>query len=268
MAQPPSYNREHNFVLDEAGEINTTRLNAELDKVSLSINKIRDNLSKIQNDDLSLQAGVVDFDTLSRDAIDELTSAVSVFVESAREAARSSLEYATDSAGFAKDAEASSEKAKSISNYFENTVKNEAIAQVAVVAAEGDKQKERLESIVDFEESAVGIRCTETDWTVSRDSSTGATITLPNNIVYVVGRHHLRVAVNGLTLMKDENFEEVGNPDMESSVIKMNMPLAVGDQVQVWTVPLGRGGTDDLIERIKILEDSLAQLSQTVVYKE
>ena len=48
----------------------------------------------------------------------------------------------------------------------------------------------------------------------------------------------------------------------------MQMPLAVGDQVQAWTVPLGRGGTDDLIERIKILEDSLAQLSQTVVYKE
>lgn len=147
-------------------------------------------------------------------------------------------------------------------------VEAEGATQIANVIAEGDKQAVRLEAIADFEESGVGIRCTETDWTVSSASSTGATITLPNNIVYVVGRHHLRVAVNGLALMKDENFEEVGDPDTESSKIKMQMPLAVGDQVQVWTVPLGRGGTDDLIERIKILEDSIAQLSQTVVYKE
>ena len=51
MAQPPAYNREHNFVLDEEGSVNSQKLNAEFDNASTSINKIRENLAKLQNDD-------------------------------------------------------------------------------------------------------------------------------------------------------------------------------------------------------------------------
>lgn len=147
-------------------------------------------------------------------------------------------------------------------------IKDEGSAQVGTVEAEGDKQVERLQNIADFEESGSGVRCTETDWVVSSAVAEGATITVPNNFIYVAGRDHLRVSVNGLTLLKDENFSEVGEADTESSEIVFNMPLAVGDEVQVWTVPLGRGGTDDLIARVKTLEDALSELSRTVVYKE
>lgn len=139
--------------------------------------------------------------------------------------------------------------------------------QVTNVTNEGNKQVERLQNIADFEESGSGVRCVEVDWVVQSEIAEGSTITIPNNFIYVVGRNQLRVAVNGLALLKDENFSEVGEADYESTLIKFNMPLAVGDEVQVWTVPLGRGGTDDLIARIKVLEDSISDLSARVVYR-
>lgn len=139
--------------------------------------------------------------------------------------------------------------------------------QVTNVTNEGNKQVERLQNIADFEESGSGVRCVEVDWVVQSEIAEGSTITIPNNFIYVVGRNQLRVSVNGLTLLKDENFSEVGEADYESSQIKFNMPLAVGDEVQAWTVPLGRGGTDDLIKRIKVLEDSISDLSARVVYR-
>lgn len=139
--------------------------------------------------------------------------------------------------------------------------------QVTNVTNEGNKQVERLQNIADFEESGSGVRCVEVDWVVQTAVTEGTTITIPQNFIYVVGRNQLRMAVNGLVLLKDENFAEVGETDYESSQIVMKMPLAVGDEVQAWTVPLGRGGTDDLIERIKVLEDSISDLSARVVYR-
>lgn len=139
--------------------------------------------------------------------------------------------------------------------------------QVTNVTNEGNKQVERLQNIADFEESGSGVRCVEVDWVVQTAVTEGTTITIPQNFIYVVGRNQLRMAVNGLVLLKDENFAEVGEADYESSQIVMKMPLAVGDEVQAWTVPLGRGGTDDLIERIKVLEDSISDLSARVVYR-
>lgn len=139
--------------------------------------------------------------------------------------------------------------------------------QVTNVTNEGNKQVERLQNIADFEESGSGVRCVEVDWVVRSEIAEGSIITIPNNFIYVAGRNQLRVSVNGLTLLKDENFAEVGEADYESSQIVMKMPLAVGDEVQAWTIPLGRGGTDDLIERIKVLEDSISDLSARVVYR-
>lgn len=103
MAQPPSYNREHNFVLDEEGSVNSTALNAELDNASASINKIRDNLSKIQSDDGSLKAGIVTRDALSADVVkevvDEVESAANraeIYLEQAEAAANSAFKAKED----------------------------------------------------------------------------------------------------------------------------------------------------------------------------
>ena len=90
MAQPPSYNREHNFVLDEEGSVNSTALNAELDNASASINKIRENLARLQNDDGSLRKGIVDLDTLSGSVVKDVAEAT----EKAAQTAAITLEQA------------------------------------------------------------------------------------------------------------------------------------------------------------------------------
>ena len=90
MAQPLPYNRDHNFVLDEEGAINSAALNAEFDNASLSINKIRENLAKIQNDDGSLRKGIVDLDTLSGDVVKDVAEAT----EKAAQTAAITLEQA------------------------------------------------------------------------------------------------------------------------------------------------------------------------------
>lgn len=90
MAQPLPYNRDHNFVLDEEGTVNSSALNAEFDNASLSINKIRENLAKLQNDDGSLRVGIVKLDSLSSDVLNDVAEAT----ERAAQAAAITLDQA------------------------------------------------------------------------------------------------------------------------------------------------------------------------------
>lgn len=103
MAQPPSYNRQHNFVLDEEGSVNSPALNAEFDNASTSINKIRDNLAKIQSDDGSLKAGIVTRDALSaevvKEVVDEVEQAadnVAIYLKQTEAAASSAIKAKND----------------------------------------------------------------------------------------------------------------------------------------------------------------------------
>lgn len=103
MAQPPSYNRQHNFVLDEEGSVNSPALNAEFDNASTSINKIRDNLAKIQSDDGSLKAGIVTRDALSaevvKEVVDEVEQAadnVAIYLKQTEAAANSAIKAKND----------------------------------------------------------------------------------------------------------------------------------------------------------------------------
>ena len=83
MAQPLPYNREHNFVLDEEGVVNSQALNTEFDNASLSINRLRENLAKLQNDDGTLRAGIVKQDALDGDVIKDVAEAAEKAAESA-----------------------------------------------------------------------------------------------------------------------------------------------------------------------------------------
>lgn len=146
-------------------------------------------------------------------------------------------------------------------------VEAEGATQVANVVAEGDKQAIRLEAIADHEELLEGVRCMERVWTISADVEEGSTITLPDSMRYVVGRDHLRMAYNGVVLFKDGAFSEIGSPDTIATTFKINMPLQVGDELMAWTVPLGRGSSEDVLTRVATLEDALADLSAKVVYR-
>lgn len=147
-------------------------------------------------------------------------------------------------------------------------VTNEGIKQVADVTQEGHVQIEHLQSIIRAEESTMGIRCYEANIAITKDIAQGSLISLPDPMYYFVGRDHLRVSWNGLILDRGVSFSEVGTHESRSSEIKTDIPLKAGDTLVAWTVPLGRGTTDELIDRIAALENALADLSRVVVYRE
>lgn len=279
MAQPLPYNRDHNFVLDEEGTVNSSALNAEFDNASLAINTIRENLAKLQNDDGTLRSGVVNIESLDDSVVEDLVKeakkaadSAMVYVAQAQTAANSALQSKTS-------AENSVKNAKAVLEGFEKAVENEADYQVALVEktgneqearviAEGNTQESRVRALGDLVISGYGVLCQEVTWDVSSAVASGTTINLPAGFGYMVGRNHLRVEYNGITLYKPDNFEEVGDVDTESSQIKINMPLAVGDELMAWTVPLGRGATDEVLADVEELRTALADLSSKVVYKE
>jgi hypothetical protein len=74
-------------------------------------------------------------------------------------------------------------------------------------------------------------------WTAQAAITAGTSITLPNSMQYVVGAKQLRVAVNGVILMKPQNFAEVGTAGDVSTTITIAFDLAEGDEIMAWTVP-------------------------------
>ena len=268
MAQPPAFNRDHNFLLDEEGSVNSQALNLEFDNAALSINKIRESLAKLQNDDGSLRKGMVTKDSLDDSVLEDFVSVAQkaadsalVYVAQAQTAANSALQSKTDAAN-------SVANAKAVLDGFEKVVENEADYQVALVEKAGDAQEARIKAVGDTVVSGYGVLCQESAWTVKTAAASGSVINLPAGFGYMVGRNHLRIEYNGVTLYKPENFEEVGEEDHQSTQIKINMPLAVGDEMMAWTVPLGRGAIDEVLTGVIELREALADLSSKVVYKE
>lgn len=70
--QAPSYYRAKNFAENNPDRTDHASLNSELDKVSSSVNKLRENASLIQKDDGTLASGIVTLDNISQGAIDLL----------------------------------------------------------------------------------------------------------------------------------------------------------------------------------------------------
>jgi len=97
-------------------------------------------------------------------------------------------------------------------------------------------------------------------WSVTTASASGATITLPNSMSYVVGDNRLFLSVNGAVLLPTYNYTEVGNDGETSTSVSMLMPLSVGDEIMAWTVPVCIGGSalNSLVSRIAALENTIA----------
>ena len=147
-------------------------------------------------------------------------------------------------------------------------VTQEGTKQVANVSNEGQAQIKHIQAIINAEESVLGIRCYEAKIEITEDIEQGSILTLPAPMNYFVGRDHLRISWNGLILDRDVSFSEIGDKDFRSTIIQMDIPLKAGDILVAWTIPLGRGTTDELIDRIQALENALADLSRVVVYRE
>ena len=113
-----------------------------------------------------------------------------------------------------------------------------------------------------------GVACNAETWTLTAAVTAGTAITLPNSMKYVAGKKHLRLSWNGILLIPVIDWNETGVTGTESTQIKVNFNLAVGDALNAWTVPYDHGEASTTEARLSALEDSLADLSAKVVYKE
>lgn len=113
-----------------------------------------------------------------------------------------------------------------------------------------------------------GVACNAETWTLTAAITAGTAITLPNSMKYVAGKKHLRLSWNGILLIPVIDWNETGVTGTESTQIKVNFNLEAGDALNAWTVPYDHGEASTTEARLSALEDSLADLSARVVYKE
>lgn len=131
-----------------------------------------------------------------------------------------------------------------------------------------DTQIERIQDETDDTLVANATGCAEKTWTLDADVSANTEITIPGNIFYIVGRHHLRVVYNGLQCYLGSNFVEVGNTDTKSNKFKLTFDAKAGDELDVWVAALGKADVADAISTAQAANDAVAELSQKVVYKD
>lgn len=150
---------------------------------------------------------------------------------------------------------------------------------IAAVTAEGDKQNQRLVTEGDTQIDRIkaetdntlianGKGCAEKLWTLANDVAAGTGIAIPGGIKYLVNRHHLRVAWNGLVLAIGQNFTEVGAEDTFSDTFRLTFDAKAGDEIDIWIGALGKGDVSQAIALAGEASAAVADLSRKVVYKE
>ena len=105
MVQPPAYNREKNFTLNNGRETDHAALNAELDRASNSINDIRTNLAILQADDGKLRPAVVTADSISEELRVSLVEGVVMDAQSMLDRSLAAADASSKSAAVAKASE-------------------------------------------------------------------------------------------------------------------------------------------------------------------
>ena len=149
-------------------------------------------------------------------------------------------------------------------------VKAEGDTQDQRLIDEGDTQVARIQAETDNTLIANGAGCGEYVWTLTDAISAGTDITIPSGLQYFVGRHHLRVAWNGIVLAINRNFVEVGETDTKSSTFRLTFDVAADDEIGVWVGALGKGdfsSQEEIMQSIEAVSDAVAELSRKVVYK-
>ena len=104
---------------------------------------------------------------------------------------------------------------------------------IAAVRAEGDYQLQRLQSFAGEVIFDSGSSCMEMAWELSSGITANDTVDV-SPLSYIVGRHHVRVSLNGVVLYRNKQWEEVGEENERSQAIKTLLPLNIGDVLNVW----------------------------------
>lgn len=258
--------------LTNQGGFYPTVINSECDKLTILIQQINEQVKRC-----------VKTSTTTTMTPDELTQKLLSAADSAYEIAKSYADAAGASAAEAAKSEAAAKAA--VDGLQEKTdaavarveaagdatvakVNDETDKAVARAVAEGDAQVKRIKSAGDQSLIQAGLGCGEVVWTLESAVEADGEVTIPTGLRYVVGRHHLRVAWNGIVLFPGSQFEEVGDADTASDKIKSLMPMSIGDELDVWVGALGTGNVDEAITTAAAARDAVADLSRRVVYKD
>ena len=175
------------------------------------------------------------------------------------------LQAAADAVEAAQQAQAQAESLQQQVLAWIGVLQQQTAAGSAAIAAEGDRQAARLESIVDLGGLAAGVACAEGTWTLTAAVAVGDVVPLPEGIQYVVGRHHILLSYDGV-VMSPTWFDEVGDEDTLSTQVRMQMPFRAGQELHVWVSPLGKAETLELAAQVTATQAALAELSRQVVY--
>lgn len=191
------------------------------------------------------------------------------FAESIFAAQRESAASAASAAQSAQAAAATAARVDAAATEGVNAIRAEGTAQKKAVTTEGNAQVTRIESLYDVAGLSSGMACSRRTIEVSADVPAGTEITLPNSQQYVVGRNHLLLFYNDL-YVDEAHFSEVGDADTLSSKIKLTFDMKLNadrpNRLTALVIPLGREEVNELVERVKRVEDALADLSRSVAY--
>lgn len=176
--------------------------------------------------------------------------------------------YAEAAAASAADAKQSRDDILDHKQEIVDAVTAEGDKQNQRLVTEGDTQIGRIKAETDNTLIANGMGCAERFWTLSANVPAGTDIAIPAGIKYLVNRHHLRVAWNGLVLAIGQNFTEVGAEDTFSSTFRLTFDAKAGDEIDVWIGALGKGDVAEALALAGEASAAVAELSRKVVYKE
>lgn len=136
--------------------------------------------------------------------------------------------------------------------------------EVSSNTAKVEESVSYIEGLLNIEPVKDGLACSKATWVVDEEIPEGTEITIPDGVSYIVGRKHVFVSYDGI-VASPNFFNEIGEFNTVSSKISLTFPIKSGTELSVWVVPLGTID-NSLYDRVKTLEDSLADLSRRVAY--
>lgn len=176
--------------------------------------------------------------------------------------------YAEAAAASAADAKKSRDDILEHQQEVIDAITTEGDRQYQRLVTEGNTQIDRIKAEADNTLIVNGTGCAEKFWALSADTPAGTDIVIPSGIKYLVDRHHLRVAWNGLVLAIGQNFTEVGAEDTFSGTFRLTFDAKAGDEIDIWIGALGKGDVAEALALAGEASAAVADLSRKVVYKE
>ena len=245
------------MVLTPYDGFNPETLNDDSDRHVALIQQLEEQVSRCVSVDATDTMTPGELKQKLLDAANDATVVAKGYAEAAKASSEAAASSASEAAASA--AEAAAQKDRVIET---------ADGQIERVVDATDGQIERVRAAGDDEIYKQGLGNKEEVWTLEGGLASGDTLALPNDLYYIVGRHHLRLSWNGILLYPGRQYEEAGDADKQSRSVRVLMPMQDGDELDAWVGVLGSGDVGEAIAMAAQAQDAVAELSRKVVYRE